>query len=248
MTQEQLAECIGVSFQAVSKWKNNIALPDITLIPKLAQLFQVTTDEIFAYNLMKIEKDIRKIVKESGKYRDSDPEKGRKLLEDGLRMYPDHDILLNNLLYVIDYKKNPDETIRLASHLIDKTTIFEIKYDALRFLAYAYKAKDDMKSAIAAIEQIPEIYFTKLSELATIETGKAKYDAAFEQKRISFGIILEMMQYITEYYQKEGNSKMAHKEAKRAIAFINLFLDDKEFSEQAKETIDFFKKMDPSLF
>ena len=34
ITQEQLAESIGISFQAVSKWENNIALPDITLVPK----------------------------------------------------------------------------------------------------------------------------------------------------------------------------------------------------------------------
>ena len=33
ITQEQLAESIGISFQAVSKWENNIALPDITLVP-----------------------------------------------------------------------------------------------------------------------------------------------------------------------------------------------------------------------
>ena len=36
ITQEQLAENIGISFQAVSKWENNIALPDITLVPALA--------------------------------------------------------------------------------------------------------------------------------------------------------------------------------------------------------------------
>ena len=44
MTQEQLAEQIGISFQAVSKWENNIALPDISLVPALARIFGVTTD------------------------------------------------------------------------------------------------------------------------------------------------------------------------------------------------------------
>jgi transcriptional regulator with XRE-family HTH domain len=36
ITQEQLANAIGISFQAVSKWENNIALPDITMAPVLA--------------------------------------------------------------------------------------------------------------------------------------------------------------------------------------------------------------------
>ena len=47
ITQEQLAESIGVSFQAVSKWENNIALPDITLAPLLASYFSVSMDELF---------------------------------------------------------------------------------------------------------------------------------------------------------------------------------------------------------
>ena len=46
LTQEQLADNIGVSFQAVSKWENDIALPDITLIPVIANYFGVSTDEV----------------------------------------------------------------------------------------------------------------------------------------------------------------------------------------------------------
>ena len=42
ITQEQLADSIGISFQAVSKWENNIALPDITLVPILAGYFNIT--------------------------------------------------------------------------------------------------------------------------------------------------------------------------------------------------------------
>lgn len=37
ITQEQLAASIGITFQAVSKWENDIALPDITLVPALRE-------------------------------------------------------------------------------------------------------------------------------------------------------------------------------------------------------------------
>ncbi len=46
MTQEQLAEKCSVSAQAVSKWENDLTAPDISLLPKLAELFHVTTDEL----------------------------------------------------------------------------------------------------------------------------------------------------------------------------------------------------------
>ena len=48
ITQEQLAQAIGISFQAVSKWENHIALPDIALVPTLANYFGITCDELLA--------------------------------------------------------------------------------------------------------------------------------------------------------------------------------------------------------
>jgi len=46
MTQEKVADAIGISSQAVSKWENGTTLPDISVIVPLAILFHVTTDAI----------------------------------------------------------------------------------------------------------------------------------------------------------------------------------------------------------
>jgi len=46
LTQEELAERLGVSPQAVSKWENDNSCPDIMLLPKIAQLFGVTIDSL----------------------------------------------------------------------------------------------------------------------------------------------------------------------------------------------------------
>jgi len=46
LTQEQLAEIFGVSFQAVSKWETGAAYPDIEMLPELAAYFGVTVDEM----------------------------------------------------------------------------------------------------------------------------------------------------------------------------------------------------------
>lgn len=44
LTQDQLAEKLGVTAQAVSKWENDLSCPDITMLPKLAEIFGTTTD------------------------------------------------------------------------------------------------------------------------------------------------------------------------------------------------------------
>ena len=46
LTQDQLAEQLGVTAQAVSKWENDQSCPDITMLPKLASIFNITTDEL----------------------------------------------------------------------------------------------------------------------------------------------------------------------------------------------------------
>lgn len=48
--QEELAEYLGISFQAVSKWETGTTLPDITLLPKIAAFFGVRIDELFSIN------------------------------------------------------------------------------------------------------------------------------------------------------------------------------------------------------
>lgn len=46
MTQDQLAEKLGVTAQAVSKWENDQSCPDITTLPRLAEIFGISTDEL----------------------------------------------------------------------------------------------------------------------------------------------------------------------------------------------------------
>ena len=51
LTQEELANILCVSKAAVSKWENEESCPDIILLPRIAQLFHITMDELFNYTL-----------------------------------------------------------------------------------------------------------------------------------------------------------------------------------------------------
>ena len=46
MTQLELAEKMGVTDKAVSKWERDLSFPDISSIPKLAEIFEVSVDEL----------------------------------------------------------------------------------------------------------------------------------------------------------------------------------------------------------
>ena len=46
LTQEDLANFVGVSFQVISKWECGESYPDITVLPALAKFFNITIDEL----------------------------------------------------------------------------------------------------------------------------------------------------------------------------------------------------------
>ncbi|MGN1084370.1 MAG: helix-turn-helix domain-containing protein [Lachnospiraceae bacterium] len=60
MTQKELAEKMQVSFQTISKWENGVNMPDITHIPKLADIFGVSADVILGLQPLEKRLDWRK--------------------------------------------------------------------------------------------------------------------------------------------------------------------------------------------
>ena len=49
ITQEQLADIFGITNQSISKWELGLSCPDITMLPKIAEFFSVTIDELIGY-------------------------------------------------------------------------------------------------------------------------------------------------------------------------------------------------------
>lgn len=55
LTQEDIAKKLNISAQAVSKWENDISSPDISLLPELASIFNITIDELLGKETNKTE-------------------------------------------------------------------------------------------------------------------------------------------------------------------------------------------------
>lgn len=62
LTQEELAELLGVTFQAVSKWENDTGMPDISQVIPLATVFGVSTDVLFGIQGQCNEKEVLEII------------------------------------------------------------------------------------------------------------------------------------------------------------------------------------------
>lgn len=78
ISQEVLAKYLGVSFQAISKWENQISMPDISLIPSIAAFFKISIDELFDFYKYNTQNQALKICDEAIKFRAKEPIKAKK--------------------------------------------------------------------------------------------------------------------------------------------------------------------------
>lgn len=67
ITQERLAEVLGVSTVAVSKWERGETMPDISFLPHLAYFFETTIDDLLSYDACAVDLSIKAFVDEHTK-------------------------------------------------------------------------------------------------------------------------------------------------------------------------------------
>ena len=125
LTQEELAEHLGITFQAVSKWENGTGMPDISQVVPIARIFGVSTDVLFGTFGINDAEEVAKIIKEAQSHV-SKPLTAAKFLEkyralqDGLKQYPTNIALLLECLETglpLAYPENPeDKQLYCAEH------------------------------------------------------------------------------------------------------------------------------------
>jgi len=95
LSQEELAQKLGVTFQAVSKWENAKAAPDITFLPIMADVFECSIDELFSYMPKTKREEINVLPG------DSVPEGMKKYIGDQIKNQLDNDGSANKLLEIM---------------------------------------------------------------------------------------------------------------------------------------------------
>ena len=102
MTQEQVAECVGVSAQAVHKWEKGATYPDITLVPKLARLLKTDLNTLFCFQETLSSQEIQCAQEEViTKIKDDGMDAGIALAKETIREYPACGALLEGMANVV---------------------------------------------------------------------------------------------------------------------------------------------------
>ena len=226
ISQEVLAQYLGVSFQAVSKWENGENLPDVTMIPAIAIFFDVSTDELFDFNRLETEQKIQQACWDIADWRNERPEEAEKAYRDLLKQYPGNEIILANLLYVLQNRRKNEELINLCKTFIASAKDDGCRYDAARIMAETYKAMGVYTLCQDAIDLIPEYFFTHLEEKALLLEGDDMFRPAWRQKEESLDTFIWMSIRLADYYEEASDMEKAKRQLQQAKDIILLLRDD----------------------
>lgn len=176
ITQDRLAEYLGLSYQAVSKWENNQSYPDITLIPAIANFFGCSADYLLGIEPQKNDEKIKEyldkamICSHSGEM-----EKGIEIVREALSLYPNNDKLLSVLVDFLFGKFcfNGDkellkEVITKGELVLQDSKYDEYRIDVIEKLAYTYNILEMQDKAIETANRLPNSVVNRPMVLSNI--------------------------------------------------------------------------------
>ncbi len=173
ITQEKFAEYMHVSPQAVSRWENGAAYPDIETIPAIATFFGVTTDLLLGVDEDTREQTVQEYLTELKRLRSTgERDKCFDLMREAKDRFPgDFRILIryaetlgespyelpdgNLRMTKEEFNACQQEIISICNNIIEDCTDDEIRYDAIATLSMAYLELKDEESAEREAMRLP---------------------------------------------------------------------------------------------
>lgn len=157
-TQEQIADMLGISSQAISKWENGTSLPDISLLPIIANLFHVSIDHLLGVDISKREENILDVLAQAqelcSKKRYGD---AVSFLRNALLQYPAEPRIMYQLAWnltgtIQEYPQNLTEAIGLYERILELCDKPNLRFKTIRDLVYRYLSAQEEEQAKRAVK------------------------------------------------------------------------------------------------
>jgi len=208
ITQERLAEVLGVTNQAISRWESETGYPDIEYISPLANFFNVTTDYLFDHDLAEKRKKIDEYCEIFDAHRRANkpPQERVDMMRMALAEFPAEEQLLFRLAKALyhkwdmdvfqlnavkwypepDYEKHRsfdgwEESVKIMEELLATSFDDFVRSECRELLAYIYGKIGEKEKILAIVEKCDDISRCKENILAHAICDNDKY--MYGQKR-----------------------------------------------------------------
>ncbi len=241
LTQEKLAEFLGVSFQAVSKWERGDTFPDIAILPEIASFFKVSVDELLGVNRAENEKEIREKLNEYDHLTDS--ELMQKIINDLKEKYPtDFRVLIRYLGCLVRYSEDlaavTSEVNTIYTNIQENCTDDRIRIKAKRAIIEFYHSQMCTENSNVTFEMCEKI----IREMPDMRDGREMFSTFFPenhperdckiQSAIEENFLLRNTFFSHYFFYNEKFSDKWQIEAfKKEIDFMNFAYNDGNYGK-----------------
>ena len=159
MTQEDVADALRVTPQTVSKWERSENYPDITLLPALSNLFDMTVDELLGMDKIREEKRMGTVytrAREKLKLRDW--QGAVAVYEEALHTWPNDAGILTALAMALALNAEKDQLARAAAlceRVMQMSANSKVQHTARAALCYIHAKTGDMEKAVLCAKELP---------------------------------------------------------------------------------------------
>lgn len=239
ITQERLAEYLGLSVSAISQWECGKTMPDITLLPVIAGIFDVTTDELLGVDLSKKQEEISRILEEYNRLSNLGLDKEKfDFIKTAYSKYPTAPGIVDKYLWALFYDPycensngipaHEDEVAALCENILSEPSEDYLRYSALSIMSGICSSKGDIPKALEYAKRFPS-YMTAGDEIEFVyEQGSAKWWECVRRNIYDItGKLLVKIRNCAIYSELPAEAQIQL--YAKAIALINLIYDDGDF-------------------
>lgn len=187
LTQEEVSQHLGVSFQAVSRWERGEGYPDIEMLPSLADYLGISVDELLGVSEKEKKIKYDEInAKWSFNNKNSFHEENVELMRDSLKIFPNDALLLVQLSTSLEKLDGTDEekrrylaeSIAVQEQIIRYCDDCEVRGATLYNICFAYWKAGERDKAIKQARKLPNLYKSRENALVYFLEGEDKAEVA----------------------------------------------------------------------
>ena len=173
LTQEEVGEMLGVSPQSVSKWERGDTMPDITLLPALANLYKISVDTLIGMDKINDRETKNSAFTTAHNHlRNGDIKAAVDTYTETLKMFPNDEGIMSDLAMALalddDSAKLP-QAVSLCERVLSGNQGGKIHHTTRAALCFIYMKAGEKEKAIAVANKLPHIRESRESILEQLE-------------------------------------------------------------------------------
>ena len=246
ITQEQLAEYLGITSRAISQWECDRTAPDISQIPALCHIFDVSSDVLLGIDIEKNNEEIKKYLSDAAElgYQGKGTERTALLREANKKFPRDYKIMerLADSL-VCEYSRKGigeyEEVFDLCNRILGECTDSTIRYEAIDTLGTAYGYAGKKEEMLKLAKEMPRTHFSYENFMMYHWKGDADFEK--RQSYISY-LICQLISVIgCACAHRHDNDKMIYSTEERIklhklqVDLLELLFPDQDYQYLAQE-------------